>query len=52
MSFSGPKRFEYDSKENAWFMLKEGEEWNMRELLNRELSQIFGKTVEVNLGER
>lgn len=49
---SGPKRFDYDKAQNAWFMLKDGEEWNLRDLLNRELSQIFGKEIKVNLGER
>jgi hypothetical protein len=33
-------------------MLKNGEESNMRDLLDKELSQIFGKEVKVNMGER
>ncbi|UZJ53264.1 hypothetical protein CBS101457_002584 [Exobasidium rhododendri] len=48
---SGPKRFDYDSEQKAWFMLKDGEESNMRDLLDKELSQIFGREVKVNLGE-
>lgn len=33
-------------------MLKDGDESNMRDLLNQELSAIFRKEVKVNLGER
>jgi frataxin len=48
---SGPKRFDYDAEHKAWFMLKDGQESNLRDLLNSELTKIFGKTVEVDLGE-
>lgn len=47
---SGPKRFDYDEQHRAWFMHKEGEESNMRDLLNTELSDIFGRPIEVDLG--
>lgn len=33
-------------------MLKDGEESNLRDLLNNELSTIFGKDVAVDLGKR
>lgn len=32
-------------------MVKDGEEWNMRGILDRELSDIFGKEVKVKLSE-
>ena len=48
---SGPKRFDYDAEHNAWFMFKDGEESNLRDLLDTELSDIFGKQVRVRLEE-
>ncbi|PWN35110.1 Frataxin [Meira miltonrushii] len=48
---SGPKRFDYDSEHNEWFMHKDGEEWNFRNILNRELSEIFNKPITVDMGD-
>ncbi|PWN87831.1 Frataxin [Acaromyces ingoldii] len=48
---SGPKRFDYDRQKDTWFMIKEGELSTMRDLLENELSDIFGKPITVDLGQ-
>lgn len=48
---SGPKRFDFDRQKDTWFMIKEGELSTMRDLLENELSDIFGKPITVDLGQ-
>lgn len=46
---SGPKRFDFDADSNTWFCLKEGETSTLDQLLQDELSLVFGTEVQVLL---
>ncbi|KAI3617704.1 hypothetical protein CBS9595_003613 [Malassezia furfur] len=46
---SGPKRFDYDAEKDAWFTYKDGQLYLLHELLDTELSAVFGKTLTVEL---
>lgn len=47
---SGPKRFDYDADHRVWFTYKDDQLYLLHELLNAELSDIFGIPVRVDLG--
>ncbi|KAI9259681.1 hypothetical protein BDA99DRAFT_465447 [Phascolomyces articulosus] len=42
---SGPKRYDYDTEHKKWFYHRDNH--TLDELLNEELSQVFGQTVDV-----
>ncbi|PWN40064.1 Frataxin-like protein [Ceraceosorus guamensis] len=46
---SGPKRFDYDTSAKQWFSNKEGITVTLQELLDEELSAVFGFDVNVDL---
>ncbi|WFC95894.1 ferroxidase [Malassezia brasiliensis] len=46
---SGPKRFDYDAEKDVWFTYKDGQLYLLHELLDAELSAVFGKPLTVEL---
>ena len=46
---SGPKRYDYVPERDDWVYLRDGRSLN--ELLNQELSNVFGQNVDLGLAE-
>lgn len=49
LTLSGPKRFDYDGKQQRWFTIKDNELFYLDELLTKELSEVFQTTLDLDL---